>query len=142
MESSGITWNTWNHLEYGITWNTWNYLEHGITMVLTVERVRELALAYDEAVELPHFHLTSFRIRNKIFATMDVEKRLVMISLTPVEQSLFVDGGAIRPVPGGWGAKGATHFEIERVRPEVFEHALRIAYRGKAPKTLAQKYED
>ncbi len=111
-------------------------------MSLTPDRVRELALAFEEAVELPHFHLTSFRIRKKIFATMDVEKRLVMISLTPVEQSLFIDGDAIRPVPGGWGAKGATHFEIDRVRPAVFEHALRIAYRCKAPAKLGEKLRD
>lgn len=110
--------------------------------MLTVEQVRKLALAFDEAVELPHFHLVSFRVGTKIFSTMDTQKRLVMIALTPVEQSLFVDGDAIRPVPGGWGLKGSTHFEIDRVRPAVFEHALRIAYRAKAPKALAQKYED
>ncbi len=110
--------------------------------MLTVDEVRELALAFDEAVELPHFHLTSFRIRKKIFATMDAEERLVMIALTPVEQSLFVDGDGIRPVPGGWGLKGSTHFAIDRVRRDVFEHALRTAYRAKAPKSLARKYED
>ncbi len=110
--------------------------------MLTVERVRELALAFEAAVELPHFHLVSFRVGKKIFATMNEAERLVMIALTPVEQSLFVNGDSIRPVPGGWGLKGSTHFEIERVRPDVFEHALRIAYRAKAPKALAQKYED
>ncbi|MBK7705815.1 MAG: MmcQ/YjbR family DNA-binding protein [Acidobacteria bacterium] len=111
-------------------------------MSLTVEKVRELALGFEESVELPHFHLTSFRIRKKIFATIDVEKRLAMISLTPVEQSLFVDDDTIYPVPNAWGAKGATYFEIGRVRPEVFKDALRVAYRGKAPAKLAEKYQD
>ena len=108
--------------------------------MLTIEKMREMALAYEEAVEEPHFHLTSFRIRKKIFATLDTEKRLAMIALSPVEQSLFVDGDAIRPVPGAWGAKGATHFDLSRVRQDVFEHAIGIAYRSKAPKSLAEKY--
>lgn len=110
--------------------------------MLTVDEVRELALAFDDAVEMPHFHLTSFRVRKKIFATMDADKRQVMIALSPIEQSLFVNGDSIRPVPGAWGLKGSTHFDIDGVDHDVFGHALRVAYRAKAPKVLAQKYED
>ena len=99
-------------------------------------------MAFDEAVEAPHFHLTSFRIRGKIFATLDTEKRLVMVPLTPVEQTLFVNGDSIRPVPGGWGAKGATHFDLGRAPVEIFRHALSLAFCLKAPKSLAEKYRD
>lgn len=110
--------------------------------MMSTQELRELALGFEEAVELPHFHLRSFRVRKKIFATMDEEKRLVMAALTPLEQSLFADGDSIRPVPGGWGAKGATHFDLDRVRPDVLEHALRLAYCGKAPKALTDRYRD
>ncbi len=110
--------------------------------MVTVDDFRDLALAFEEAIEAPHFHLTSFRIRKKVFATLHIEERLAMISLSPIEQSLFVDGGAVRPVPGNWGAKGATHFELDRVGTEIVEHALRLAYRAKAPKSLAERLRD
>jgi hypothetical protein len=111
-------------------------------MSLSVEEFRELALTFDEAVELPHFHLTSFRIRKKIFATILIDERLAMVALTPLEQSLFTDGDAIRPVRGAWGAKGATHFDLDRVGRDVLEHALRLAYCGKAPKALSDRWRD
>lgn len=110
--------------------------------MVTVDGFRDLALAFEEAQESPHFHLTSFRIRKKIFATLDIEKRLAMIALSPIEQSIFIDGGAVRPVPGGWGAKGATHFELDRVGHATMEHAVRLAYCAKAPRSLAQRHRD
>ncbi len=111
--------------------------------MLTAQEVRKIALSFEEAVELPHFERASFRIRKKIFATMDDKQGIAVLMFTPVEQSVFTgfDEAAIYPVPGGWGAKGATVFELTKVKRDLFEDAITVAFCLKAPKSLAEKYQ-
>ncbi len=59
--------------------------------MVSIDHARELALSYEAAVEQPHFEKTSFRVRKKIFATFDVEKRQVVVKLSEVDQSVFFD---------------------------------------------------
>lgn len=109
--------------------------------MITIDEVRKLALSFEEAIELPHFELTSFRVRKKIFLTLDEKQNRACLMFTPIEQSLFVDGDAVYPVPGGWGAKGATYIDLAKVRKSVFKDGLKTAYCLKAPKSLAEKYK-
>jgi hypothetical protein len=44
--------------------------------MITESFFRELALSFPEATEAPHFEKTSFRVKNKIFATLDLKKNL------------------------------------------------------------------
>lgn len=106
------------------------------------EEVRRLALGFEETVELPHFERTSFRVRKKIFATMDEKAGIAVLMLSQVDQSVFLGFGekSVYPVSGGWGAKGATTFDLANVPCDLFEDALTVAYCGKAPKNLAAKY--
>lgn len=108
------------------------------------ETVRTLALEFDEAVEQPHFERTSFRVRKKVFATMDEKKNIAVVKLSLVEQSIFcgIDKRAFYPVPGAWGTKGWTQIDLKRVDGEMFKDALTVSYRNTAPKKLAQKYAD
>ena len=89
-----------------------------------------LALSLPHATEEPHFGLASFRVKKKIFATLWEKERRMMLKLTPAIQSVYCDydSEVFFPVPGGWGAKGATFVQLEKVTPEVFEEALRAAY--------------
>ena len=57
--------------------------------MIHIETVRQIALSFDEAIELPHFELTSFRVKKKIFATLDIKNKRVCIKLSPVDQSVF-----------------------------------------------------
>jgi hypothetical protein len=111
--------------------------------VITSDIVRKLALAFDEAIESPHFELTSFRVRKKIFATMDEKKNRVCLMLKPVEQSVFCayDKSIMYPVPNSWGKKGATYVEIKKVKKDMFIDALTEAYCAVAPEKLAHKYK-
>lgn len=110
--------------------------------MVTPDQVRKLALSYPETDEHPHFHLKAFRVKKKIFATMDEKLKRVMVKLTPVDQSVFCSyyKTIIYPVPGGWGKKGATYIDLKKVRKSVFKDALTTAYCTNAPKTLAEKY--
>lgn len=110
--------------------------------MVSIQTFRTLALSFPETIELPHFDLTSFRVKKKIFATLSEEKKRAMISLSPVDQSVFCsfDKSTIYPVPGGWGKKGATYFDLRKVKKEMLKDALTQAYCKIAPKTLAEKF--
>ncbi len=111
--------------------------------MVSIETVRELALSFPETDEHPHFHLTAFRVKKKIFCTIHEKDKRVMVKLTPVDQSVFCafDKNIIYPVPGGWGKKGATFIEIARVKKAMFKDALTTAYCTVAPEKLAEKFQ-
>lgn len=109
--------------------------------MVAIETLRKLALSFPETVELPHFDLTSFRVKKKIFATFSPEKQRAMLKLSQVDQSVFCsfDNNIIYPVPGGWGKKGCTYFELKKIKKAMLEDALIQAYCHVAPKSLAEK---
>lgn len=107
------------------------------------ETLRQLALAFDETEELPHFEKTSFRVKKKIFATLDHAAKRACVKLSPVDQSVFsaYDASIIYPVPGAWGKQGWTYIELKKVRKTVLKDALTCAYRAVAPPKLSDKYK-
>ena len=42
--------------------------------MVSIKNVRDMALAFDDVVEMPHFEKTSFRVNKKIFLTIDEKK--------------------------------------------------------------------
>jgi hypothetical protein len=110
--------------------------------MIAIAQVRKLALALPETEEKPHFHLASFRVKNKIFATIHADKNHVMVTLTPVDQSVFCsfDKEVIFPVPGGWGRKGATFIDLKKVKKSMLADALTTAWKTKAPAKLVEKH--
>ena len=110
--------------------------------MIDIETVRKLALEFDEAVEQPHFEKSSFRVRKKIFATLDIEKKTLTLKFSPADQSAFsaFDDSVIYPVSGGWGKQGWTIVELEKVEKDIFTDALTTSYCQVAPKKLAEKY--
>jgi len=111
--------------------------------MVTIDAVRKFALSFEEAVELPHFEKTSFRVNKKIFATLDHKKKLLMVKLTAIDQSVLsaYDKTIVYPVKGTWGKQGATYIELKKVRANVFKEAMTISYCLVAPKKLTEKYK-
>src|SRR4051812_38501083 len=109
--------------------------------MVRIETFTTLALSFPETVELPHFDLISFRVKKKIFATLSEEKQRAMLKLSLVDQSVFCsfDKEIIYPVPGGWGKKGCTYFELKKIKKEMLKDALTQAYCNVAPKALIEK---
>lgn len=111
--------------------------------MVSINAFRQLALSFEEVVELPHFGLTSFRVNKKVFATLDNLNKRACLMLSEVDQSAFsaYDPSVIYPVPNKWGLKGATYVELSKVRKEVLTDALTVSYCSRAPKKLAVKYK-
>jgi hypothetical protein len=100
--------------------------------------VRRMALALPEAVEAPHFELTSFRVAGKIFCTAGAQPGCIMLKLDPEDQRNLAQGrpDVITAVPGYWGQKGSTYLAIAQIDKAELEALLRLAWSGVAPKRL------
>lgn len=113
--------------------------------MISIQTIRELALAFDSVEELPHFDKISFRVKKKIFATINDKQRRVTLKLSENDQSIFSlygDKTAVYPVPNKWGKQGWTQFLFDKIDEEFLKDALRASYCEVAPKNLATKYND
>ena len=104
--------------------------------MVDLETARQLALSMPGTVEQDHHGMPSFRANKKIFATLWVKDQRMMVKLSPVDQSVFnsIDPAVFYPVPNKWGLKGATFVDLTKVRPDMLEDALTIAWEGVAAK--------
>ncbi len=110
--------------------------------MVSTEIFRQLALAFDEALEAPHFEKASFRINKKIFATLDIKNSKAVIKLSAIDQSVFCvyNKTIIYPAPGKWGLHGWTIIELNKVGKNMLKDALTTSYCTVAPERLAEKY--
>lgn len=104
--------------------------------MVSIETFRQLALSFPGAIELPHFELTSFRVKKKIFATWHQKDNRAMLKLPLVDQSVFCsyDNTIFFPVPGSWGTNGATFVDLKKVKKNIFKDVLKIAYENAVKK--------
>ena len=109
--------------------------------MVTTETFRLIALSLPGAIELPHFDRASFRVNKKIFATMLEKDKIAVLMFSPLQQSVFCafDKTIIYPVPGGWGLKGATIFELSKMKRTMMKDALKVVYDEKINKTAEKK---
>lgn len=109
----------------------------------TDERFRELALAFPETTEGPHFEKTAFKVKKKIFATLDHKSNTASLKLSETDQHIFssIGKGFIYPVKNKWGTQGWTIIELNLVHEELVADALTAAYCEVAPKKLAEQIQ-
>lgn len=103
---------------------------------MTHDDVRKLALALPEATEQDHHGKPSFRVANKIFATL----------WSPTQLNVMLDEHGIRAFaeeapevcrPVYWGKRlAAVGVQLELATPPLVEDALKEAWSLKAPKRL------
>lgn len=112
--------------------------------MVTLENVRTFALSLEAAEEEPHFDITSFRVKKKIFVTMNPGKQHITIRLSPADQSMFCEYNPeiIFPVSSAWGKYGWTHINLLLVEEELLQDLIIMSYCIAAPKKLAQPYLD
>jgi hypothetical protein len=110
--------------------------------MVSLAEARKLATSLPEVEEKSHFNQPDFRVKGKIFAVIHAATSEVMVKLSLVDQSAFCsfDKAVIYPVPGGWGKKGATLVNLEKVKKEMFKDALATAWKTVAPAKLVAKY--
>jgi hypothetical protein len=109
--------------------------------MVTGDSFRELALSFEDATEEPHFEKTSFRVRKKIFVTLDEKENIACVMLSLVDQSAFsaYDKTVMYPVPNAWGKYGATYINLKKVKKTMLKDAIACAYRHIISKSERQK---
>jgi hypothetical protein len=108
--------------------------------MVDIETARKIALSLEGTEEKDHFGMPSFRVKNKIFSTLHVEKNLMMVKLPLIEQSVFnaFDATVFYPVPNKYGLGGATFVNLNKVRQDMLEDALTIAWEAVKTKQKAK----
>ena len=103
---------------------------------VNVREVRRLALALPEATEEPHFHLSSFRVKGKIFATIapDGSYMNVFVDAAQREVMAAVDPKAYESLQ--WGQSPYLHVHLGAAKTNDVKTLLRAAWERKAPKRL------
>jgi hypothetical protein len=103
---------------------------------VNVKEVRRVALALPEVAEEPHFHLTSFRVKGKIFATMAPDGSFlnVFVDDGPREAITAVDPKAYETL--WWGKSAYLHVHLKAAKAKDVAELLRLAWERKAPKRL------
>ena len=104
---------------------------------MTFHQVREFALSLPGTVEEPHFDLTSFRVRGKIFATapLDGEYLHLFLPETDREAALTAEPDFLEEL---WWGKRAAGIKATLAGAKVLavNRLLRQAWESKAPKKL------
>ena len=111
-------------------------------MTITEDRVRELALALPEAVEVPHWGKPSFRVRKKIFATVGEYDGIAVLKIPVDEQEVLLEAAPDAFELNAWSKQGWIGARLDIVDPEMFEELLESAWRRIAPKRAIKALEE
>ena len=101
--------------------------------MVTVDEARRAALALPGATERDHHGRPSFRVAEKIFATLWDERHMnVMLDEPGIRTTVEADPGVCSEV--WWGRRlSAVRVDLDRVRSEVLAELLADAWEQKAP---------
>jgi hypothetical protein len=110
--------------------------------VTDIDSVRAFALSLPGAGEEPHFDMTSFRVRKKIFATAPADGSYlhVFVGDDEIAASVAEDPGAFEPLL--WGQRVAgLRVRLAAVEQHRVAELLEESWRRKAPASLVAELE-
>lgn len=109
--------------------------------MVSVARVRALALGLPETVEQDHHGFPSFRVRGKIFATLpDSAHANIMIDPDGVESAVAEEPDCCREL--WWGKRlSGVQVELSRADQELLAELLTDSWRRKAPGSLLREFD-
>jgi hypothetical protein len=99
---------------------------------MTADDFREIALAFDDAIESAHMGHPDFRAAGRIFATLNADETTGGLKLTPEEQQALMAShpAAFSPASGAWGRGGWTMVRLESVDRPTARGALLLAWQN------------
>ena len=104
---------------------------------MLLEDVRKIALSLPETTEEPHHHMTSFRVKKKIFATAPPDNQHLHIFVGDDDRSRVtaIDPKAFETLT--WGSKAAgVRVNLEHADHNLVSELLYNSWTRKAPKKL------
>lgn len=110
--------------------------------MITPDELRQFALSLPEAEEKPHFERTSFRVRNKIFATLSEDETEAVLKLTIEEQTALVAAEPETFFLVGWNSQGWMGVRLGQVEAEEMRQLLISSWRNIAPKRVVKSFDE
>jgi len=103
---------------------------------------RRLALSLPEVTEEPHFDMTSFRVRGKIFVTVPPEGTRLHVFVDPVEVEAYVaqDPAAFEPLHWGKRVSG-VRVNLTAAPAATLAEIIEESWRRRAPKGLVTAFD-
>jgi hypothetical protein len=96
-----------------------------------------LALELPDVTEEPHFHLASFRVNGKIFATLAPDGSFLNVFVDDMNRELMVAVDPKTYETLHWGKRVAgLHVRLPAAKSRDVKQLLRAAWQRKAPKGL------
>ncbi|HEY7671031.1 MAG TPA: MmcQ/YjbR family DNA-binding protein [Gammaproteobacteria bacterium] len=106
-------------------------------MAAKIADVRRFALSLPKVTEEPHFHLSSFRVRGKIFATVPPDEQHLHVFVDEQERELAI---VMNPKANEklWWGKNVAGLRVTLAAAKLADvkYLLESAWRRKAPKSL------
>jgi hypothetical protein len=111
-------------------------------MVSTLDQARRFALSLPETAEQPHFDMSSFRVRGKIFATVPPDGAYlhVFVDEMEIDASVTEDPAAFEPLRWGQRTRG-LRIRLASAPERRVNELLEDSWRRKAPKRVAAEYD-
>ena len=108
----------------------------------TLEQARRFALSLPEATEQPHFDMSSFRVRGKIFATVppDEAHLHVFVDEPEIAASVAENRAAFEPLRWGERVRG-LRIDLGLAPEYRVAELLEESWRRKAPKRLIADFD-
>ena len=102
-----------------------------------LERVRRFALSLPEVTEEPHFEMSSFRVRGKIFVTVppDGDRLHVFVDEPEVDVCVAENPAAFGPLRWGQRIRG-LRVDLAAAPAGRVQELIEDAWRRKAPKRM------
>lgn len=107
--------------------------------MIDLETTRELLLSFPEVEEWDHFGKLSYRVKGKIFATLNLDTKKAVLKLTDGQQLEFCENQAIYPVKGRWGILGWSYVNLDGIPPLLFKEVAMMAWCNVTPKKLVKQ---
>jgi hypothetical protein len=111
-------------------------------MGASLATVRRLALGLPESTEAPHFDMTSFRVANRIFATVppDGDRVHIFVGADEVATYCAEYPGVVEEL--WWGKKlSGCRVHLKKATAALLREMLTEAWRRRAPKRLAGQFD-
>lgn len=109
---------------------------------MKLSRLRKLALSLPEATEEPHFDMTSFRVRGKIFTTVPPQGEVAHIFVDEASVAEWVASSPEAYEELWWGKRlSGLRVLLSRAEEADVAELLSEAWRRKAPKKLIAAYD-
>jgi len=110
---------------------------------MTGDQARALALSFPEAEERETWGHPTFRVRDRMFMTMDGEGAVATVKAPREAQAALVGSDPETfSVPAYVGQHGWVGVALDRVDAEEFAELVDEAWRMTAPKRLVKAYDE